>query len=80
MSRDGRDKEVTTANKIRLQDEIMRVLKEAAGEETNILMSQANVQGKSPQDLLEETRNRWQRTKSPYQALEEAEAEVEGDQ
>ena len=80
VRRDGRDKEVTTANKIRLQDEIMHVLKEVAGEETDILISQPNVEGKTPQDLLEETRNRWQRTKCPYQALEEAEAEVEGDQ
>ncbi|KAJ5959874.1 uncharacterized protein N7479_007024 [Penicillium vulpinum] len=60
VRRDGRDKEVTTANKIRLQDEMMRALKEAAGEDTAMLMSQPNVEGKTPQDLLEETRRRWQ--------------------
>lgn len=57
---DGRDKEVTTGNKIRLQDEMMRALQEAAGEDTAMLMSQPNADGKTPQDLLEETRNRWQ--------------------
>jgi ankyrin repeat protein len=57
---DGRDKQVTTTNKIRLQDEIMRALQEAAGEDTAMLMSQPNAEGKTPQDLLEETRNRWQ--------------------
>ncbi|GIK05753.1 hypothetical protein Aspvir_009866 [Aspergillus viridinutans] len=58
---DGRDKEVTTENKIKLQDEMMRALQEAAGEETAILMiSQPNAEGKTPQDLMEETRNRWQ--------------------
>ncbi|KAJ5789597.1 uncharacterized protein N7518_006608 [Penicillium psychrosexuale] len=62
---DGRDKEVTTANKIRLQDEMMRVLKEAAGEEAAMLMGQPNAEGKTPQDLLEETRNRWQGTERP---------------
>ncbi|KAJ5372944.1 hypothetical protein N7517_004950 [Penicillium concentricum] len=36
VRRDGRDKEVITANKIRLQDEMMRVLKEAAGEDTEV--------------------------------------------
>lgn len=60
IHRDGRDEEVTTANKIRLQDEMMRALQEAAGGDTAVLMSQPNADGKTPQDLLEETRNRWQ--------------------
>ncbi|KAJ5481531.1 hypothetical protein N7475_000343 [Penicillium sp. IBT 31633x] len=60
VRRDGRDKDVTTAKKIRLQDEIMSVLKEAAGEDSAILMNQPNAAGKTPRDLLEETRNRWQ--------------------
>ncbi|EED23961.1 ankyrin repeat-containing protein, putative [Talaromyces stipitatus ATCC 10500] len=60
VRRDGRDKEVTTENKIRLQDEMMRVLQEAAREDTAMLMSQPNAEGKTPQDLLEETRNWWQ--------------------
>jgi hypothetical protein len=60
VCRDGRDEQVTTVNKIRLQDEMMRALQEAAGEDTAMLMSQPNAEGKTPQDLLEETRNRWQ--------------------
>lgn len=60
VRRDARDEQVTTANKIRLQDEMMRALQEAAGEDTAMLMSQPNAEGKTPQDLLEETRNRWQ--------------------
>lgn len=65
VRRDGSDKEVTTANKIRLQDEMMRALKDAAGEDTAMLMSQPNAEGKTPQDLLEETRNRWQGLTQP---------------
>ncbi|GKZ28367.1 hypothetical protein AbraIFM66950_005540 [Aspergillus brasiliensis] len=57
---DGRDPEVTTCNKIRLQDEMMRALQEAAGEDAIMLMSQRNAEGKTPQDLLEETRDRWE--------------------
>lgn len=60
VRRDGRDEQVTTANKIRLQDEMMRALQEAAGDDTVMLMSQPNAEGRTPQDLLEETRNRWQ--------------------
>ncbi|OQE36723.1 hypothetical protein PENCOP_c011G06088 [Penicillium coprophilum] len=45
VRRDGRDKEVTTANKTKLQDEMMRVLKEAAGEDAAIVMSQPNAEG-----------------------------------
>ncbi|KAL3707082.1 hypothetical protein TMatcc_008095 [Talaromyces marneffei ATCC 18224] len=59
VRRGGRDELVTTANRIRLQDEMMRALQEAAAEDTAMLMSQPNVEGKTPQDLLEETRNRW---------------------
>ncbi|KAJ5153938.1 ankyrin repeat-containing protein [Penicillium coprophilum] len=44
VCRDGRDKEVTTENKIKLQDEMMRVLKKAAGKDTAILMSQTNAE------------------------------------
>jgi ankyrin repeat protein len=65
VRRDGRDKEVTTAHKIRLQDEMMQVLKEAAGEDTAMLMNQPNAEGKTPQDLLQETRNRWQGMEQP---------------
>ncbi|KAJ5598768.1 hypothetical protein N7537_008852 [Penicillium hordei] len=65
IRRDGKDDEVTTTNKIRLQDEIMRALKEAAGEDSIMLMSQPNAESKTPQDLLEETRNRWQRMEQP---------------
>lgn len=60
VRRDGRDTEVTTANKIRLQDEIMLALNNAAGEDAAMLMNQPNAQGKTPRELLEETRNRWQ--------------------
>ncbi|KGO40130.1 hypothetical protein PEX1_017370 [Penicillium expansum] len=60
VRRDGRDPEVTTANKIRLQDEIMLALNKAAGEDAAMLMNQPNAEGKTPRDLLEETRNRWQ--------------------
>ncbi|OGE55853.1 hypothetical protein PENARI_c003G09010 [Penicillium arizonense] len=42
--RDGRDKEVTTANKIRLQDEMMRALNSAAGEDAAMLMTQPNAE------------------------------------
>jgi ankyrin repeat protein len=65
VRREGRDKEVTTANKIRLQDEMMLALKDAAGEDTAMLTSQPNAEGKTPQNLLEETRNRWQGTAQP---------------
>ncbi|KAF7179690.1 hypothetical protein CNMCM7691_008739 [Aspergillus felis] len=65
VRRDGRDTEVTTANKIRLQDEMMRALQEAAGEDAAMLVSQPNAEGKTPQDLLEETRNRWQGWEQP---------------
>ncbi|KAF7165322.1 hypothetical protein CNMCM5623_009527 [Aspergillus felis] len=65
VRRDGRDTEVTTANKVRLQDEMMRALQEAAGEDAAMLMSQPNAEGKTPQDLLEETRNRWQGWEQP---------------
>ncbi|KAJ5752442.1 hypothetical protein N7520_009359 [Penicillium odoratum] len=53
IHRDGRDEEVTAANKVRLQDEMLRALMDAAGEDTAILMSQPNAEGKTPQDLLE---------------------------
>ncbi|KFY18875.1 hypothetical protein V491_04679 [Pseudogymnoascus sp. VKM F-3775] len=65
VRRDGRDTEVTVANKIRLQDEMMQALKEAAKEDTAILMSQLNADGKTPQDLLRETRNWWQEWGQP---------------
>ncbi|GFF70369.1 putative ankyrin repeat protein FPV162 [Aspergillus udagawae] len=65
VRRDGRDKDVTTENKIRLQDEMLRALQEAAGEDAAMLMSQPNAEGKTPQDLLEETRNRWQGREHP---------------
>jgi hypothetical protein len=65
VRRDGRDKEVTTANKIKLQDEMMRALNSAAGEDAAMLMNQPNVEGKTPRDLLEETRNRWQGIAQP---------------
>jgi hypothetical protein len=56
---------VTTENKISLQDEMLRALQEAAGEDAAMLMSQPNAEGKTPQDLLEETRNRWQGREQP---------------
>ncbi|GAM36581.1 ankyrin repeat-containing protein [Talaromyces pinophilus] len=59
VHRDGRDTEVTTANRIRLQDEMMCALQDVAGQDAAMLMSQPNAEGKTPQDLLEETRNRW---------------------
>ncbi|KAJ5874987.1 uncharacterized protein N7529_003417 [Penicillium soppii] len=65
VRRDGRDTEVTTANKIRLQDEIMLALKNAAGEDAAMLMNQPNGEGKTPRGLLEETRNRWQGIAQP---------------
>ncbi|KAF4768625.1 hypothetical protein HAV15_002322 [Penicillium sp. str.  len=65
VRRDGRDTEVTTANKIRLQDEIMLALNNAAGEDAVMLMNQPNAEGKTPRDLLEETRNRWQGIAQP---------------
>ena len=49
VRRDGSDEQVTTANKIRLQDEMMRCLQEVAREDTAVLMSQPNVEGKTPQ-------------------------------
>ncbi|KAL4756307.1 ankyrin repeat-containing domain protein [Aspergillus foveolatus] len=69
VRRDGRDQEVTTCNKIRLQDEMIRALQEAAGEDAAMLMSQPNAEGKTPQDLLEETRNRWQGRGQPVPGL-----------
>lgn len=74
VHRDGRDEQVTTVNKIRLQDEMMRALQEAAaggeeeveeeveeeGDAAAMFMSQPNPDGKTPQDLLEEARTRWQ--------------------
>ncbi|KAJ5425052.1 hypothetical protein N7465_000122 [Penicillium sp. CMV-2018d] len=65
VRRDGRDTEVTTANKIRLQDEIILALKHSAGEDAAMLMNQPNSEGKTPRDLLEETRNRWQGIAQP---------------
>ncbi|KAE8551657.1 hypothetical protein EYB25_005547 [Talaromyces marneffei] len=59
VCRSGRYEQMTTANRIRLQDEMMRALQEAAAEDTAMLTSQPNAEGKTPQDLLEETRNRW---------------------
>ncbi|OQE02092.1 hypothetical protein PENSOL_c003G03998 [Penicillium solitum] len=44
VRRDGRDTEVTTANKIRLQDEIMLALNNAAGEDAAMLMNQPNAE------------------------------------
>ncbi|RLL95509.1 hypothetical protein CFD26_103962 [Aspergillus turcosus] len=41
VRRDLRDEEVTTATKIRLQDEIMRALQEAAGEDTAVSLWQS---------------------------------------
>ncbi|GKZ20765.1 hypothetical protein AbraIFM66951_003067 [Aspergillus brasiliensis] len=66
---DGRDPEVTTGNKIRLQDEMMRALQEAAGEDAMMLMSQSNAEGKTPRVLLEETRNRWEGRQQPVSGL-----------
>lgn len=65
VRRDGRDTEVTTANKIRLQDEIILALKNAAGKDAAMLMNQPNAEGKTPRGLLEETRNRWQGIAQP---------------
>lgn len=39
---------------------MMRPLQEAARDDTATLMNQRITKGKTPQDLLEETRNRWQ--------------------
>ena len=65
IRRNGRDKEVTKAKKISLQDEMLSALKDAAGEDAAMLMSQPNAEGKTPQDLLEETRNRLQGIAQP---------------
>ncbi|KAJ5211729.1 NACHT and WD40 domain protein [Penicillium cinerascens] len=62
-------KHYSVISKIRPQDEMMRVLKEAAGEDTALLMSQPNAEGTTPQDLLEETRNRWQGWDQPIPGL-----------
>lgn len=51
---------MTTANRIRLQDEIICALNSAAGEDVDTSMKQLNVGNKNPPDLLEETRRRWQ--------------------
>lgn len=56
----GRDTDLTAETKTRLQDEIMGALQEAAGEDVAMLMSQPNMEGKTPRDLLEISRSRWQ--------------------
>ena len=65
VRRGGRDKKITIANKIRLQDKMIRALKDAAREDAAMLMSQPNAEGKTPQELLEETRSRWQGVAQP---------------
>jgi hypothetical protein len=54
---DGTYERVTVEDKTRAQDETMRILQAAAG--GNAMMSQPNMEGKSPQELLQETRSRW---------------------
>lgn len=44
---------------------MLRAVKDATGEDTAMLMGQPNTEGKSPQDLLEETRNRGQGIAQP---------------
>ncbi|KAL4863474.1 hypothetical protein BDV12DRAFT_202078 [Aspergillus spectabilis] len=53
-------KRATVEDKVRAQDDMMRVLQAAAGETTNAMMSQQNIEGKTPRELLEETRRQWQ--------------------
>ncbi|KAF9892466.1 hypothetical protein FE257_001575 [Aspergillus nanangensis] len=65
FDRGASDKDLMAENKIRLQDEIMCALQEAAGEDHTMLMAQPNAEGKTPRELLEETRNQWQQGRPP---------------
>ncbi|KAJ5355233.1 uncharacterized protein N7496_012445 [Penicillium cataractarum] len=53
---DGKVKRITIEEKIRVQDELMTILQEAAG--TDDMMHQANHAGATPRQLCAETRNK----------------------
>ena len=60
--RDTRDKKidnVTMAGRIRAQDEMLRVLRGAAGDRFHDLMEQPNAAGKMPRRMRDEIRSRW---------------------
>ncbi|OJJ79344.1 ankyrin repeat domain-containing protein [Aspergillus glaucus CBS 516.65] len=60
--RDTRDKKidnVTMAGRIRAQDEMLRVLRGAAGDSFHDLMEQPNAAGKMPRRMRDEIRSRW---------------------
>ncbi|KAL4744104.1 ankyrin repeat-containing domain protein [Aspergillus similis] len=50
-------KRATVKDAVQAQDCMMRILQAAAGENTNTIMSQQNKDGKTPRELLEETRS-----------------------
>lgn len=51
------EEDITPDDRIREQDEMIKVLLEAGG--SSSLMDQPNATGKTPRQLLEETRARW---------------------
>ncbi|KAJ5892307.1 uncharacterized protein N7473_008535 [Penicillium subrubescens] len=62
--RDGTFEKLTIEDRIRAHEETMRILEEAVGRDNaTMMMSQPNLEGKTPQKLLEETRDRWRELK-----------------
>lgn len=62
-TRDKKIEEVTVADQIRAQDEMMGVLQEASGGDS--MMNQPNAAGRTPRQLRSETRSRWQGMEEP---------------
>lgn len=58
----------SSVEKIRAQDEMIRVLHEAAGGEDN-LMDQPNTKGKTPRQMMLDKRRVWQDTEERIRTL-----------
>lgn len=62
-TRDNKIEDVTVADQIRAQDEMMTVLQEASADDS--MMNQPNAAGRTPRQLRSETRSRWQGIGAP---------------
>ncbi|GLI82049.1 hypothetical protein PoHVEF18_010449 [Penicillium ochrochloron] len=77
--RDGTLERFTVGDRIKAHEETMRVLEEAVGRDTaTITMSQPNLEGTTPRQLLGETGNRWHELEQRMRGGGEEEDEGEG--
>ena len=62
------ERKLTVDDLIRAQDEMMRVLQDAGGNNVN-LMDQPNAAGRTPRQIREEIRNKWRESEEPQRKL-----------